>query len=419
MNDTISNMMTYEPDIRDLSQRLHLGPQGEILELLERFNDKYIAKRPNHYHTLAPMETKKLGVTKKFYWKPGAYDTIKTIINSSQYFTMKAQSMQKIMDRVRTQSTWRIRNLDTDISEIENKISTLRANGVVMQDNTDDAVEAYELIKNHFIEQYENSNRLFSINVSERSLDNEVQDYYIYVTYLYNNPTIEYKHAEGGKIGEVEYLGAVKVQVRYSVARLINILINNKMDITKLTTSNVKNTRDFPRGAYTIGGDTISEYNFPHPYISRPQAYYNRGNNNMNDFRYVCLGNMASEVDACFGSLDFISAKIFIDRLITHYDTNTGPLNRLQFSYHGLPFNIIHNDEWRNIIADRTSADCGYYDTLRNMPQQLIEEDSYCVKHCEFKNHCNAYKEFSKEVSQEELERIALETATINAARRI
>jgi hypothetical protein len=53
------------------------------------------------------------------------------------------------------------------------------------------------------------------------------------------------------------------------------------------------------------------------------------------------------------------------------------------------------------------------------MPQQLIEEDSYCVKHCEFKNHCNAYKEFSKEVSQEELERIALETATINAARRI
>ena len=136
------------------------------------------------------------------------------------------------------------------------------------------------------------------------------------------------------------------------------------------------------------------------------------------NFKFICFGNIIPEIEACIGSLDLISAKIFIDRLVTHYDTSTGTLNRLNYSYYGIPEELDGNEEYESIIPFNISSDCGYYYLLENMPQDLIKTDSYCVNHCSFKNNCHAYKELSKELSVEDKERAALEQATINAARR-
>ena len=170
----------------------------------------------------------------------------------------------------------------------------MRCNGIVMQDNSDEAVEAYEIIKNHFIEQYQNSNGAFDIRIASVSNDDRtISDYNIWVVYKYDEPTIEYKHAGGDKIGEVKFRGTVIIKVRYSVGRLINILISQRLDLSKLNSNKVKNMHDYglKKGAYLTGGYTINDYGLQHPYISRDNYSYGRRGRDSN-FRYVCFGNL-------------------------------------------------------------------------------------------------------------------------------
>ena len=113
----MESILFYEANIRDLAERLHLGPQAQVLELIEEFNSKYILIQDEyvHYDTMkAPKGTKPLGINKKFGWKPGAYDTLKTIIYSIQKLEKRANSMTRVVERVRSESQWKMRNLDND-----------------------------------------------------------------------------------------------------------------------------------------------------------------------------------------------------------------------------------------------------------------------------------------------------------------
>ena len=56
---------------------------------------------------------------------------------------------------------------------------------------------------------------------------------------------------------------------------------------------------------------------------------------------------------------------------------------------------------------------------LENDEPEYIKEESYCAKFCTLKKTCTAYKAISKTLTKEDLERRALEQATINAARRV
>ena len=133
----------------------------------------------------------------------------------------------------------------------------------------------------------------------------------------------------------------------------------------------------------------------------------------------MCVGNLDSEVKGCIQSLDFISLKVFFDRIMMHYDTNTGPLNSIVQAYHGQPKFLEGNDEHYNIIGRLDSNSCRYTRHIENMEPQEIREDSYCSNYCTLTKTCNAYKLYSKELTKEELERKAMELATLNAARRI
>ena len=116
--------------------------------------------------------------------------------------------------------------------------------------------------------------------------------------------------------------------------------------------------------------------------------------------------------------MDFISLGVFFDRLMTHYDTRTGPLNRIDFCYHGQPSFLKGADEYYNINPPKESRHCRYWEFLENDEQEYIKEESYCAKFCTLKDTCSGYKAVSKTLTKEDLERRALEQATINAANR-
>ena len=111
-----TNLFELNPDLRSLIENIQLGPQAEVLELIESFNDKYI-QGDNHvnrpYYLQAP--TKPLGITKKFYWRPGAYDTIKKILWHQGEMHKKACSLEKVIQRVKDSSSYRLRNIQNEI----------------------------------------------------------------------------------------------------------------------------------------------------------------------------------------------------------------------------------------------------------------------------------------------------------------
>ena len=116
--------------------------------------------------------------------------------------------------------------------------------------------------------------------------------------------------------------------------------------------------------------------------------------------------------------MDFISLGVFFDRIMTHYDTRTGPLNRIEYTYHGQPSFLREADEYHDIVPRKSSENCGYWENLENDEEEYIKEMSYCARFCTLKDTCTGYKAISKTLSKEDVERRALEQATINAARR-
>ena len=103
-----------------------------------------------------------------------------------------------------------------------------------------------------------------------------------------------------------------------------------------------------------------------------------------------------------------------------HYDTNTGPLNRITQSFHGRPNFLDNCDEYNTINPTQTSDSgrgCGYAQHIEDMELDWIENDSYCSKYCTIKNDCTVYKDNTKQLNPEEVERKAIEQATIQLAR--
>ena len=422
----MENILFYTPDIRQLVQNINIGPQAQVMELIEMFNTNYI-QRPNHinrpYHLQAP--TKPLGITKKFYWKPGAYDTIKDIMWYQSEMHKKANSLSKVVSRAKDGGNRRYRTILNNIQDIEEILVDFRQRGLVQQDNTDDAVEAWEIIKNHFISQFQACNGKFTVYIDESMIADSngdlsiLNDYHINVVYEYDDVTINYRHFENPEsMASIFLPGEGHITVKMSLSKILNELIRSGMNIDNFSNTHIVSRRyNSQKWFYDIGGNYETHEGLDHPYISRTQSSYN-GAHYTPDFKYVCVGNLEDEIKGCIKSMDFISLGVFFDRVMTHYDTRTGPLNRIEYTYHGQPSFLKEADEYHDIVPRKLSENCRYWENLENDEEEYIKEMSYCAKYCTLKDTCSGYKAVSKTLTKEDLERRALEQATINAANR-
>ena len=129
---------------------------------------------------------------------------------------------------------------------------------------------------------------------------------------------------------------------------------------------------------------------------------------------------MESEIKACVGSLDFISLKIFIDRIMTHFDTQTSPLNPITSTFHGIPEFLNENEQFWAIVGERPSSQCNYRNELLDCWENGmdVKEDSYCTEvNCVLKSKCSAWQtviEPPVELTPEQLQQKTLEEATLN-----
>ena len=367
------------------------------------------------------VDSKPLGITKKFYWKPGAYQTVQKIVINTQRLLKKAQSLTKVVSRARDYS-YSLRNLQTTIQNIETQLFNFRATGVLFQDNTDDIIEYCNILYNKMIEQAEICSEFATITVEDVH-DNSLNliDHRICITYKYRDPKIQYRlHQTGISMGEIECPGTVFITIKLSVCRYINLIASNNGSLDGISLNSFRNNNS----PVKIGGNYVNEYYLEHPYIAQNRSSWGSHEHFTDDWKYVCVGNLEEEIKACIQSLDFMSLKIFIDRLVTHFDTQTGPLNRIGHSYHGKPRSLEGSDDFYSAVGMLTDVNnCSYRHNIYNMLEDgysasMIKEDSYCESYCTLKSTFSIYKEATKEMSKEEIERIAIGRATINAATR-
>ena len=112
-----------EIDTEALIDSIYVGPQGELLELVDRFNLDYNCN---------------LGITRQFTLKPGGYDKLKkAYANSVLRWDMKPKGINSIFKRINDWQ-WMSRNFRRAAEAIEEKMKDLRTTGLRWQDNTDD-----------------------------------------------------------------------------------------------------------------------------------------------------------------------------------------------------------------------------------------------------------------------------------------
>ena len=77
----MTNLEDINLDIEAMANNIYIGPQAQILERLETFNRRY-----------SRYNIKPIGITNKFYWKPGTYPILKELINKVQFLDKKCSS---------------------------------------------------------------------------------------------------------------------------------------------------------------------------------------------------------------------------------------------------------------------------------------------------------------------------------------
>ena len=80
---TIISLKDYieSQDVKKLAEDIVLGPQAEVLTMIEQFNNRWRTE---------------LGITKKFRWKPGTHPSYKEKAAELLNLTRKSNSLARI-----------------------------------------------------------------------------------------------------------------------------------------------------------------------------------------------------------------------------------------------------------------------------------------------------------------------------------
>ena len=119
-------------NMSDLAERVMLGPQQEVLELVEQFN--------NDFHS-------DLKITKTFRWSPGIYQKIREIFTSQCLgWDVKTSKISTFFNKI-DNGTWRTRRMRSSLNTIDDKLYWLRQDNTSFQDNTELVTEKFSFIK--------------------------------------------------------------------------------------------------------------------------------------------------------------------------------------------------------------------------------------------------------------------------------
>ena len=290
----------YNPDIKAHWDRVFVGPFGEILRLLELFNDRYKTN---------------IGITPKLAWKRGAYDQVKEAVAIIvDQVNKRPKGMHSIFDNRRATS-YIGRNLEKSIVEIQNKMYNLKAQGVRM--TPDVAIKAFSDAKERMLINNDVSMIDKDIDIEtyiERDDEDLRQDVFG-IKVLIKNITLKIKSmdedTEEYVIDQEFECGNVIYNTYCRVFDYINKYPNWIIDAVYIPNNKV----------------------LIHPFISNTidNVYHN-------NYRNYCLGDLDYNIREASKNLDIHALALHLRSWVSEFITNkTVPLNAPKMMYIGHP----------------------------------------------------------------------------------
>jgi hypothetical protein len=367
----MNNFSRYDVNVPDMMEDLFIGPQGEVLEQIERFNDNY-ARNGNN-----------IGITKQFRWKPGTYDNVKSIL--SDYWigwNRKPRGMNSLFSH---ESHYRKSRLQDELIDIETKLARLRWDGQTFLDDTTQITEIFNLFKNKINEGTEQLCKIFpdtSVVVNNEDAAFRSHDLCVTIPVEDVKLNISVGDQESTRhLGMVDY-GMVFIKMTINLVGFFNKIyrclergreFNGSMNHGR---SLLIRGKIFP----TITGTT-------HPYISQSYNYDSSWQN-------VCTGHLQKDINHAFLNIEWAPMALLIDQWLSNYKIGiTGPLNSINGSFMGRP-KYLNNEDFFDVVGNQSPSNC--WDRQERYLHNADDIVEQCDKvECLLRSECNRYREYS------------------------
>ena len=395
----ISEARDWSPNITNLNEQLLLGPQREILEIIESINRRWGLD---------------LNATRTYRWGPGYMDKIKKWYRDHYVEEHMKRKISTFFNKI-NEKGWSSKELEKKLRLVDEKMATRRSNGAVFQDNSELLEEKLGILSVRVESQLNEANKQFNssginINASLYHYENNNR----FDAASKNEYIIEVSLPPGNMnlfVGNNPYkinIGASILWFRMDLMKLIYTICNQNSTIAN------DDTFELNYVPYASTGNKIVGHYFPewdenslgrelrHPYISGKSSWNQLLVNNDLDAAHVCLGELAGNIDAQLKKLDLVSlcATLMLWNSTFHIG-RTHPLNQIKKVFWGIsPEN--NTDEFKNAVNMVSAGDCEHnnWDDRSNIDTMYCDETQ-----CVFRDSCTTYRvgtDVDQEESQEE-----------------
>ena len=404
-----------EHTVEDIIQRVAVGPQEEVIALIEALNRIFNTD---------------FKCTPSFRWQPGFYKKLVEVTGRVSEVTTVKNKVSTYRNKI-TNGRWQVDRLLEKIGTIDNKLYSLRSNNVSFQDNTDDVNRVLGEYKDKILESTVLAGELYpdydvQIFHGTHSSGNTRRD-------LQNRPHIIY-YININNVNTSVNIGEESISIPMGGIELIICV-----DFVKNIYNRIKGTRKYSAN-HSIGGHTTPytgarfhslEADILFPYISSrswgasKNVSFTEGEHEAIKYEDVCFGHFHEDIIEAAWAGDILALCTYIKSWTSKFNIGTtGPLNSYDRMYHGL-WPSMDNDTWKS--AGRSThglaraEQCSYgREILPN--NQPAEDQSYCHRYeCVLRDICPSFKEMYRpnpQVAEDEIsiseEQMAREQALIN-----
>jgi hypothetical protein len=342
----------WKPDIQAIADNIRLGPQRDILNLVDDINRRYICTTwiSGNRSYLRDDAIKPIGVTPKFRFKAGYRQSIvDTLVNRFHQYG-KPGSLETLFSR-NYNTKYSREAFQELVLQLNTKMKDYRASGLQWQDNSEVLTEAINIMMNKINEQKEqieninadeNNNFTCELDIYTADVNNlwrgtqfsaglpdditqetidaiEWETAMIVFNVHIKNPKLRFvkrpsdewqsdDNPEGlATPGDVEYLGELDVDdislsFGINIQEWLNTLINQSMDITEIGTHNFSSNRS---------RSTNRAYSIAHQRSIYVQNLYKcaqwHGSMKAADNRYLAIGPGSSPSNRAVIAFPYIS----------------------------------------------------------------------------------------------------------------
>jgi len=380
----------YSPDMSEMADQMYLGPQGQILELLDNFNQSYTNYNGQlHNYRDGREKLDPLEITKKFRWKPGTYAKIKKMY---EHYVMRWQIRPRgVASLFNRRRDYYHRQMLQTLDSIERLMTQRRWNGAVWAEDSEQLVSDFNQFKddlsmelstlmcyfNDLPKNHENPDVQCYITLPETSdLHDELRDAVIVVEIYWDRLDLNVSNTDRKLLQTIPGWNTA-IQLKCNMIKWFNQYHGSGRKWAQVNRSFGNNRPWSIRGRFSPPHDNLA-----HPYISQHRLH---------SWTNVCTGDLGNGIADAFMKCDWVSMYNLLTMWLTEFVAGyTGPLNQPNYMHIGMPKDW--NADYIDAIGIRTSW-CIDQVLQSSVEQLSFKKHGYCKEiECQMMKTCDGFK---------------------------